>query len=145
MAVIKHIAETNEAGSSAALDALLEESSRATRRGIECLTCRVQARHLTAIHALEKHGFLLMDTLLHFLFDSTRTPLENINVPRPLNDFKLVWPKRLTCRRSSQSPKKCLRRISGAIIPTRKCRRRRGQRFMMNGCGSPLQAGQTGF
>jgi hypothetical protein len=89
MGVIKHIAETNEAGSSATLDALLEEVIRdATRRGIECLTCRVQARHLTAIHALQRHGFLLMDTLLDFLFDSTRTPLESINVPRPLNNLR---------------------------------------------------------
>ena len=54
---------------------------RAARSGVECLTCKVQARDSAVVRALERQGFLLMDTLLDLVFDSSRTPLENIRLP----------------------------------------------------------------
>jgi GNAT superfamily N-acetyltransferase len=71
------------------LDALLDEVIRAAvRRDTKCLTCKVQALHFAAIHALERHGFFLMDTLLDLLFDSSRTPLESVSVPKRLNGLR---------------------------------------------------------
>jgi dTDP-4-amino-4,6-dideoxy-D-galactose acyltransferase len=90
MAVIKHIAEADDARGPDVLDALLDEVIRhAVQRGIECLTCKVQPLHFAAIHALERHGFLLMDTLLDFLFDSSRTPLESISVPKRMDGLRV--------------------------------------------------------
>ena len=89
VAVIKHLAKTVSARTSEALDDLLDEVVRhAASRGTECLTCRVQSLDLAAIHALERHGFLLMDTLLDLLFDSSRTPLENITPPKQQNGLR---------------------------------------------------------
>ena len=90
IAVIKHIAEAEDARGSNVIDALLDEVIRhAFRRGIECVTCKVQPLYFAAIHALERHGFLLMDTLLDFLFDSSRTPLESINPPKRLSGLRI--------------------------------------------------------
>ena len=50
-------------------------------RGTKCVVCKVQSSELAAIHALEQSGFLLMDTLLDFVFDFSRTPLEKIRFP----------------------------------------------------------------
>jgi ribosomal protein S18 acetylase RimI-like enzyme len=82
IAIVKHLAHANNASDSKALDDLLTEVTlRAARRGVECLTCKVQARNPAVIRALERQGFLLMDTLLDLVFDSSRTPLENIRLP----------------------------------------------------------------
>ena len=65
------------------LDQLLDEVLRhAAGRGIHLVTCKVQPLQFAAIHALERHGFLLMDTLLDFFFDFSRTPLEKISPPQ---------------------------------------------------------------
>ena len=82
IAIVKHLAHANNAPNSKALDDLLTEMTvRAARSGVECLTCRVQARDSAAVRALERQGFLLMDTLLDLVFDSSRTPLGNIRLP----------------------------------------------------------------
>jgi len=82
IAIVKHLAHANNAPDSKALDDLLTEVTvRAARRGIECLTCKVQARDPAVIRALERQGFLLMDTLLDLVFDSSRTRLEDIGLP----------------------------------------------------------------
>ncbi len=53
-------------------------------RGTQCVVCRVQAGELASIHALEESDFLLMDTLLDFVFAfSTKEP-DQINL-RPSN------------------------------------------------------------
>jgi len=81
IAIVKHLAHANNAPDSKALDDLLTEVTvLAARRGVDCLTCKVQARDPAVVRALERHGFLLMDTLLHLVFDSSRTPLENIRL-----------------------------------------------------------------
>jgi ribosomal protein S18 acetylase RimI-like enzyme len=90
VAVIKHLTEADGARDSDVLDNLLDEVIRhAASRDTECLTCKVQSLHFAAIHALEQHGFLLMDTLLDFLFDFSRTPLESISLPKRLNGLRV--------------------------------------------------------
>jgi hypothetical protein len=82
IAIVKHLAHANNGSDSNALDDLLTEmTARAARRGVECLTCKVHARDSVGVRALERQGFLLMDTLLDLVFDSSRTPLENIRLP----------------------------------------------------------------
>ena len=89
VAVIKHLSEADSARGSEVLHALVGKVvHHAASRGMDCLTCRVQALHCAAIHALEWHGFHLMDTLLDFLFDSSRTPLERIRVPKRLDGLR---------------------------------------------------------
>jgi GNAT superfamily N-acetyltransferase/RimJ/RimL family protein N-acetyltransferase len=51
-------------------------------RGTQCVVCKVHSTELPAIHALEHCGFLLMDTLLDFVFDFSRTTIEEIHPPR---------------------------------------------------------------
>jgi GNAT superfamily N-acetyltransferase len=65
------------------LHELIDELTRSLAdRGTQCLVCKVHSSELAAIHALEQRGFLLMDSLLDFVFDFSRTPLEEINAPR---------------------------------------------------------------
>jgi len=86
LGVIKHLTQADSVRDSEVLDNLLDEVVRhAVSRGTECLICKVQALHCAGIHALERQGFFLMDTLLDFLFDSSRTPLKSISVPKRLN------------------------------------------------------------
>ncbi len=83
IAVLKHLAEADSARGSDVLDDLLEEAIRhATSRGTECLSCKIRPLEFEAIHALERHGFLLMDTLVDFVFDFSRTPLDRISAPK---------------------------------------------------------------
>jgi acetyltransferase (GNAT) family protein len=53
----------------------------ASSSGIEFLLCKTYTDDLVSIHALEKEGFLLMDTMLDFVYDFRKHPLEA--VPRP--------------------------------------------------------------
>jgi hypothetical protein len=92
-AVIKNFVGTDREDSRV-LDQLLDEVLlHAANRGIHLLTCKVQPLQLAAIHVLERHGFLLMDTLLDFLFDFSRTPLESISVPKRLDGLRIRMAK----------------------------------------------------
>ena len=42
-----------------------------------------------AIHALERYGFLLMDTLLDFFFDFSRTPFDKVSPPQRLDGLQV--------------------------------------------------------
>ena len=85
VAVIKYFVGAG-ADDSRVLNELLDEVLRRTaNRGIHLLTCKVQPLQFAAIHALERHGFLLMDTLLDFFFHFSRTPFEKISPPQRLN------------------------------------------------------------
>ena len=85
VAVIKYFVGAG-ADDSRVLNELLDEVlRRAANRGIHLLTCKVQPLQFAAIHALERHGFLLMDTLLDFFFHFSRTPFEKISPPQRLN------------------------------------------------------------
>jgi ribosomal protein S18 acetylase RimI-like enzyme len=71
MWAIKHIgvaSETNDARS-VATSLVAEVIRRVADRGADFLLCRATPSDTAIIHALESNGFLLMDTLLNFLFD----------------------------------------------------------------------------
>lgn len=79
---VKHLAVTTDNASGELLCQLIDELKGILARGpTECLVCRVSARDVPAIHALEQHGFLLMDTLVDFVFDFYRTAIEDIKPP----------------------------------------------------------------
>jgi ribosomal protein S18 acetylase RimI-like enzyme len=85
VAVIKYLIGTGE-DDPRVLNQLLDEVVRhAATRGIHLLTCKVQPLQFAAIHSLERHGFLLMDTLLDFFFDFSRTPFDKISLPERLD------------------------------------------------------------
>ena len=67
----------------AILHELIEKLTRTLAdRGTQCLVCKVHSNERAAIHALEQSGFLLMDTLLDFVFDFSRGSVEEINTGR---------------------------------------------------------------
>jgi GNAT superfamily N-acetyltransferase len=74
MAGIRYLAAAGEAPERAAiLERLLDEAVRyADERGAECLVHRSYADDAPAIHALERRGFLLVDTLLDYVYDYRR-------------------------------------------------------------------------
>jgi len=81
---LKHLAadEVDPSGGSVK-EALVEETVRhAAKCGIECLTAKVHPRDTATIHALERNRFLLMDTLVDYLFDHCRTPFDQVISPR---------------------------------------------------------------
>ena len=81
VAVIRHLIGTGE-DDAHVLGQLLDRVLRhATQRGVHLVTSKVQPLQIAAIHSLERHGFLLMDTLLDFLFDYSRTPFDKISPP----------------------------------------------------------------
>jgi hypothetical protein len=90
VAIIKYLVGADDTQDSRVLDGLLEEVlQHAANRGIHCLMCKVQPLQFGAIHALERHGFLLMDTLLDFLFDFSSASFEKIAPPQPLNGLRV--------------------------------------------------------
>lgn len=88
VAVIKHFTQADDADPEVLDELLNEVVQHAANRGTECLTCKVQALHRAGIHALERRGFFLMDTLLDFVFDSSRTPLESVSIPKRPNSLR---------------------------------------------------------
>jgi ribosomal protein S18 acetylase RimI-like enzyme len=87
IAAVKHLAADVEHSSSrTVIAALAEETSRhAAKCGIECLTAKVHPRDTAAIHALEQNGFLLMDTLVDYVFDFSRMPFDQVVPPRRIS------------------------------------------------------------
>jgi GNAT superfamily N-acetyltransferase len=81
---IKHLAAEGENSPGGnVVEALVEETVRhAAKCGIECLTAKVQPRDIATTHALERNGFLLMDTIVDYLFDFSRTPFDPATAPR---------------------------------------------------------------
>src|ERR1044072_4666333 len=85
VAVIKYLVVA-DVDDSRVLDQLLDEVLRhAASRGIYLLTCKVQPLQFAAIHALERHGFLLMDTLLAYFVDFSHPPFNEIRPPQRLD------------------------------------------------------------
>jgi len=88
---VEHLAVTSD--HRAAVEILQELVDALTRtlidRGTQCLVCKVQSDALPKIHALEQRGFLLMDTLVDFVFDFSRTPFEKINSPKRDPELKI--------------------------------------------------------
>ncbi len=75
MAGIRYLAAAGESSERLAiLERLLDDVvQRAEEQGAECLVHRSHADDAPAIHALERRGFLLMDTLLDYVFDFQRS------------------------------------------------------------------------
>ena len=88
---VEHLAVTPDGRAGAEiLHELIDELTRTVvNRGTQCLVCKVQSDELSAIHALEQEGFLLMDTLQDFVFDFSRTPIERIHLPRRDKQLKI--------------------------------------------------------
>ena len=67
-----------------AAEALVDQSvEHAGKRGTDCLTAKVHPRDVATIHAVERKGFLLMDTLVYHLFDFSCMSFDRIRVGRP--------------------------------------------------------------
>jgi len=88
---VEHLAVTSDDQAAAGiLDELIDALARSvTDRGTECLVCKVHSNAWPKIHALERHGFLLMDTLVDFVFDFSRTSLEKISLPERDPELKI--------------------------------------------------------
>jgi RimJ/RimL family protein N-acetyltransferase len=80
---IRYLAAAGEPSQrSAILERLLDEAVRhAEERGTECLVHRSYADDTPSVHALERRGFLLVDTLLDYIFDF---PQSGLPVSSPL-------------------------------------------------------------
>jgi len=87
--VIKYLVGTAE-DDPTVFNQLLDEVLRhAVSRGAHLVTCKLQPLQFAAIHTLERHGFLLMDTLLDFFFDFSRTPFDKITPPQRLDGLRV--------------------------------------------------------
>lgn len=77
MAALKHLGVGPENGDAFSTRArlLAAATQAASERGIHGLLCKTHTDDIPTIHALETHGFLLVDTLLDFIFDYRRNPL----------------------------------------------------------------------
>lgn len=82
---VKHLAVTSDghAGIEILCELTNELMQSLAERGTQCVVCRLQSSELTPIHALEQSGFLLMDTLLDFVFAVSSTGLEQTNFRPP--------------------------------------------------------------
>jgi hypothetical protein len=80
---IRYLAASGEPSERAAiLERLLDDVVRhAEEQDAECLVHRSYADDAPAIHVLERRGFLLVDTLLDYVFD---LPRDELPVPSPL-------------------------------------------------------------
>jgi L-amino acid N-acyltransferase YncA len=77
-------ADTENSTAASAVEALVEQSARhAGKCGTDCLVAKVHPRDVATIHAVERNGFLLMDTLVYHLFDFSRMSFDRIRVRRP--------------------------------------------------------------
>ena len=106
LGTVEHLAVTRDTRAGAEiLHELIDELTRnLAKRGTQCVVCKVQSNELAVAHALERRGFLLMDTLQDFVFDFSRAPIEEINAPRR--------DKQLTIRRANPADLPALMAIS---------------------------------
>jgi ribosomal protein S18 acetylase RimI-like enzyme len=88
---VKHLAVApDDRAGAEILHALIDELTRSlAKRGTQCVVCKVQSDELAVAHGLEQRGFLLMDTLLDLVFDFSRTPMEEIDLPRRDRQLKI--------------------------------------------------------
>jgi hypothetical protein len=84
---VKHLAaDTQNSPGENVVDALVEETVKHTAKSdTECLVAKVHPRDTDTIHALERNGFLLMDTLVYYVFDCSRTPFDRVAPPKRIS------------------------------------------------------------
>jgi ribosomal protein S18 acetylase RimI-like enzyme len=82
---VKHLAVTSDdpTGVEILRELTNELMQSLAERGTQCVACRVQSSELASIHTLEQSGFLLMDTLLDFVFAFSGTGSEQMNFRPP--------------------------------------------------------------
>ena len=86
---LKHLAAIEDGRDADIFDDLIGEVIRQlVDRGIECVTSKVSPDDVSAVHAFERRGFLLMDTLLDFVVDFSRTPLNQLDPPKKIESLK---------------------------------------------------------
>lgn len=80
MSVLKHlILNPSVKRAESVADHLLQCAiRRAVEQSTEFLMCKVFTDDQAAIHALERHGFLLVETALNFAYEYSRAPLESV-------------------------------------------------------------------
>lgn len=61
----------------------------ANKFNMEYLLCQRSTADSAAIHALERGGFLLMDTMLDFTYNYEKTPLDKVTIPSCPEEFTL--------------------------------------------------------
>lgn len=83
------VAAGNDSGTEILQELVNELTRSLTDRGTQCVVCKLHSNELPAIHTLEQCGFLLMDSLLDFVFDFSRTPIEEIKPPRHDEQLKI--------------------------------------------------------
>ena len=107
---VKHLAVTShDPAGGEMLYQLIDELKRTlASRAPECVVCRVSAGDLPAIHALEQRDFLLMDTLVDFVFDFSRTPIEELKSPEQ--------DKQLNIRRAELADMPALMKINERVF-----------------------------
>ena len=82
-ASLKYLAIADDLDKTDALNDLIEKIlRRAKDRGVECIVCKRPSSQSQAVHALERNGFLLMDTLIDFVWDFERSQIEKLPAPR---------------------------------------------------------------
>src|SRR5215472_7171262 len=88
---VKHLAVASDdpAGAKILRELINALMQPLAERGTECVVCRVQSGELASIHALEQSGFLLMDTLLDFVFGFSATEPEQTTLPPPDNQLRI--------------------------------------------------------
>ena len=75
MAAVRHLIAAPGDSGAGALDALLAAAMRHARdEGYDFLLCKTYSDEMGAVHALQRQGFLLVDTVLDFEVDLRRFP-----------------------------------------------------------------------
>ncbi len=71
------------------LDLLDYLSQWALSKGIEFLLCKAYTDDIVTIHALEQQRYYLVDTLLDYVYDSQRNPLNAVSTPPKSADISI--------------------------------------------------------
>ena len=146
VAFIKYIVGTGGTQDWRTLDELLDQVlQHAGGRGIQCLMCKVQPLQFPSIHALERHGFLLMDTIVIFSLTLRARRLTESARPNRSTDCMCVWRIRRTCLNSLRSLKKPSRIILADTTQTPNSPLKPAVRCIRNGSALPLAARRIGF
>jgi hypothetical protein len=85
-AVLRHlVVPADDPHGPETLDRLLDQILAWSKaRGVELLSCKTCTDDSTSVHALERHGFLLMDTLLDYVYDARRELFPTVPRPQPV-------------------------------------------------------------
>ena len=82
MAAVKHMAVRQGEEAARVSEALIRQGLQHARNGgYDFVLCKTYTDDAVTIHALERQGFLLMDTLLGFVFDLRKCPAAAQRVP----------------------------------------------------------------